>query len=159
MTPSLSTGETQQVSLPATDQTVASRVAFSFPRTPVAPGATPAARDLVQVSEVRRICDVKLRAWGLHRYVDPALLLLSELVTNAIWHGSGQRIGVCLSRASGMVEIQAWGGPVSALTPRSPGLLDENGRGLLLVDMVADAWGVNDAGWVWCTITTHAESG
>ncbi|MEU2717704.1 ATP-binding protein [Streptomyces sp. NPDC007205] len=157
MTTSPPAGETEQVSQPARDESFGAGMAFGFLRTPVEPGATPAPRDLAQVGEVRRICDAKLRGWGLPQHcIDPALLLLTELVTNAIWHGSGHTIGVRLSCTASEVRIQAWGGPVSALTARAPGSLDEHGRGLLLVDTIADAWGVNDAGWVWCSIMINS---
>lgn len=156
MTPFPPRGEPEQAAILLSDETLPTRITFSFPRTPVEPGATPAAMDLVQVGEVRRICDAKLRGWGLQRFIDPALLLLSELVTNAIQHGCGHTIGVRLSCSAGEVRIQAWGGPVTALTARAPDSLDEHGRGLLLVDSIADAWGVNDAGWVWCSIMTNS---
>ncbi|MDX3763412.1 ATP-binding protein [Streptomyces sp. AK02-04a] len=159
MTPSFPPGKIERASLPARDQTLSAHIAFSFPRTPVEPGMTPATRDLVRVGEVRRVCSAKLRGWGLQHCVDPALLLLSELVTNAIWHGSDHRIGVRLSRTSTEVKIQAWGGPVTALTARAPDALDEHGRGLLLVSTIADGWGINDAGWVWCTIVINSGAG
>ncbi|MFD8396046.1 ATP-binding protein [Streptomyces sp. NPDC059680] len=157
MTPSLVPEETEQALLPARDQTLNARIAYNFARTRVEPGTSPAVADLRQVGEVRRICGAKLRGWGLEQRVDPALLLLSELVTNAIWHGSGHTISVRLSCTADQMRIEVWGGSVSALTPRAPGLLDENGRGLLLVDAIADAWGVDAAGWVWCTVMTNSE--
>lgn len=157
MTPSSIPESPEQALLPARNQTLNVLITFSFARTPVEPGARPAAKDLQQVGKVRRICGVKLRDRGFEQCIDPALLLLSELVTNAIRHGSGHTIGVRLSCTPNEVRIEVWGGLVSALTTGAPDPTDENGRGLLLVDAIADAWGVDDGGWVWCTVMTNSE--
>ncbi|MEU1298767.1 MULTISPECIES: ATP-binding protein [Streptomyces] len=150
------TGRIERLTLPETDQAVCGRIALVFPRTPVAAAEKPPAQDLVRVGEVRRICGAQLRNWGLERFDDSVRLLLSELVTNAIQHGSGSQVGVRLSHTPVEVRIEVRSGPVNTLTARDPGLLDEDGRGLLLVDALADAWGVDDAGWVWCVIATAA---
>ncbi|MGW4729308.1 ATP-binding protein [Streptomyces shenzhenensis] len=148
------TGRIERVRLPETGQAFCARIAFAFPRTPVGAAEKPVARDLVRVGEVRRICGRQLRNWGLERFDDSVRLLLSELVTNALQHGSGSQVGVRLSHTPGEVRIEVRSGPVNRLTARDPGLLDEDGRGLLLVDALADAWGVDAAGWVWCVIAT-----
>jgi len=106
------------------------------------------------VGECRRISGAELQRWGLAEHVDTVLLLLSELVTNAIQHGSGHQIDVRLSRTSSHVRIEVRGGTTDLLTVHVPSLLDEHGRGLLLVDMIANAWGVDPSSWVWCTIDT-----
>ncbi|WP_369228600.1 ATP-binding protein (plasmid) [Streptomyces sp. R39] len=142
------------------DEAFCGRIAFSFPRTPAGPAAKHPARELARVGEIRRICGAKLRAWGLERFTDSMQLLLSELVTNAIQHGSASQIGVRLSYTTREVRIETRSGPVSDLTAHTPGLLDEGGRGLLLIDAIADAWGVDNAGWVWCALATaSAEEG
>ncbi|MGW3953677.1 ATP-binding protein [Streptomyces sp. NPDC004752] len=151
-------GRIEHAPLPQMDRPFCTRIAFSFPRTPVGVAEQPVAGDLVRVGEIRRICGVRLRTWGLERFDDSVRLLLSELVTNAISHGSGSRIGVRLSHTPGQVRIEVRSGPVRTLTARTPGLLDEDGRGLLLIDALADAWGVDDDHWVWCTVATTAPS-
>ncbi|MEY9997987.1 anti-sigma regulatory factor (Ser/Thr protein kinase) [Streptomyces sp. V4I8] len=113
----------------------------------------------MRVGECRQIGSAELQRWGLEQYVDTALLLLSELVTNAIQHGTGHQVDVRISRTSSEVRIEVRGGPTHRLLARSPSLLAEHGRGLLLVDMIADAWGVDAASWVWCTIETTAGCG
>jgi anti-sigma regulatory factor (Ser/Thr protein kinase) len=74
---------------------------------------------------------------------DDALLLTSELVTNAVLHGRSQ---VTLE-----VDVDAGRLHVSVVdensrrpwpVPEDPNALD--GRGLALVDAVADSWGVED---------------
>jgi anti-sigma regulatory factor (Ser/Thr protein kinase) len=82
-------------------------------------------------------------------------LLLSELVTNAIRHGGGLDVAVSVERLPGQrvcigVTDDGHGNPV----PRSPKVTDEHGRGLHLVGLLADRWGVrrnrdSDAETVW----------
>ncbi|MFJ2111457.1 MULTISPECIES: ATP-binding protein [unclassified Streptomyces] len=75
---------------------------------------------------------------------DTAALLLSELVTNALRHGSppGREIGVSLHRADGTLRLEVEDAGDFLPRPRTPGPDDECGRGLALVDALADDWGV-----------------
>ncbi|CAM5283067.1 non-specific serine/threonine protein kinase OS=Streptomyces tendae OX=1932 GN=GUR47_26005 PE=3 SV=1 [Streptomyces tendae] len=76
--------------------------------------------------------------------VDDCVLLLSELVTNAVVHGKSDapwlvrvewfRLGTSLR-----VEVHNPGLPESVRL-RCPDADDAHGRGLLLVDSVADSW-------------------
>src|ERR1043166_2817933 len=81
--------------------------------------------------------------------VDPArrhlaLLLLSEVVTNAITHGSrpGDRITVAwtLDRDLLKVAVVDSGSTSDQPTPLQADEEREEGRGLLIVDEVADYW-------------------
>ena len=75
---------------------------------------------------------------------DTAVLLTSELVTNALLHGRGRiRLGV----DAGVTRVRV---EVGDDEPRHPRLADqvsgaESGRGILLVDRLASAWGVRDS--------------
>ncbi|MFE3828861.1 ATP-binding protein [Streptomyces sp. NPDC059092] len=73
-----------------------------------------------------------------------AALLLSELVTNALRHGSppGREIAVTLFRADGLFRVEVEDAGESLPSPRVPGADDECGRGLALVAALADDWGV-----------------
>lgn len=100
----------------------------------------------------------ELLAWGLDDLVDDALLVLSELVANAVLHGRGP-IVVALERLTGGVRIEVCDegdGAVSVV--RGP--LDRvSGRGLMIVDHVTDRWGVDPAGdglSVWAELTVRA---
>lgn len=77
--------------------------------------------------------------------LDDALLLTSELVTNAVRHGDGE------------ITCRLWPGPevlrleVTDASPAQPetverGLAAESGRGLQIVECVASRWGATTAG-------------
>ncbi|MFF8034770.1 MULTISPECIES: ATP-binding protein [unclassified Streptomyces] len=78
---------------------------------------------------------------------DNAVVVTSELVTNALTHSAGDRIvcrlHVMADRIRIEVEDQARGPEVPFL--RRPGPDDQNGRGLLLVDALGSDWGVGRA--------------
>jgi serine phosphatase RsbU (regulator of sigma subunit)/anti-sigma regulatory factor (Ser/Thr protein kinase) len=79
-----------------------------------------------------------------------ARLLLSEVVTNSVVHGgSGSTdwigLDVELSPAALRVEVRDRG-PGFRPAPSLPGPLQPGGRGLFLVDELADRWGVGDGG-------------
>jgi hypothetical protein len=72
-------------------------------------------------------------------------LLLTEIVTNAVKHGScrtGAEIRVEAARVEGCVcvEVTNHGAPFAARAVE-PETLDTSGRGLMLVDALADRWG------------------
>ncbi|WP_236061209.1 ATP-binding protein [Actinacidiphila acididurans] len=104
--------------------------------------------DLPAVAETRRLLRDHLRLWGVPAMVDTAELLTSELVTNALQHTTGGAVLVAtLSPGPGprlRVEVQ----DSVARRPRARVVaLPEDhqgtsGRGLFLVETLADAWGV-----------------
>ncbi|MFF7751525.1 ATP-binding protein [Streptomyces sp. NPDC007971] len=97
------------------------------------------------VGTARRVVRDLLTAWGAGESVrDDALLLTSELVTNALVHAAGERIVCRVHRAAHRVRIEVEDqnrGPAHPV-PRRPGPDDQNGRGLLLVDALSAGWGV-----------------
>lgn len=78
---------------------------------------------------------------------DTLVLLVSELVTNAVVHTASARV-VCELRylpAGLRISVQDQGHQPCG--PRlGRGADDEHGRGLLLVDSLSSAWGAHDAG-------------
>ncbi|MCX4790175.1 ATP-binding protein [Streptomyces sp. NBC_01221] len=98
--------------------------------------------DLAAVSEVR----CALREFLRYRWRDEsagvAELLLSELVTNALIHTRhGAVVTVSVAPAGLRVEVRDF---VSGLPPSYVSDADDgtHGRGLFLVQSLADAWGV-----------------
>lgn len=92
-----------------------------------------------------------LAGWGLSVLEEPAVLVLSELVTNAVRHAhvpSGREIEtrflpMGLPEPGGLrIEVH----DASAVRPcrRVAGIDACGGRGLLIVDALADEWGVCD---------------
>ncbi|WP_399129865.1 ATP-binding protein [Actinacidiphila sp. ITFR-21] len=89
----------------------------------------------------------KLRDWGFPSLTDRAELLISELVTNACQHGGGCRSVVLFRTVNGVrVEVRQASGSSPRL--RQAGVDEERGRGMVLVDRLADAWGVAPDGTV-----------
>lgn len=100
---------------------------------------------------------------ALRRAVDPELLqklrlLVSELVTNAVRHSGivpGQPVGLEVTLADGVVRVTVSDQGKGFLPrPRSAEMDVPGGWGLVLVDQVADRWGVvNESGSrVWLEI-------
>src|SRR5205085_11601344 len=82
-----------------------------------------------------------LRGAGWDTAVDTAVLLVSELVTNAIRHARGPCFLV-VAFDEGAVELSVEDGDSHMPAPRPAVGLDEDGRGLMLVSALADEWGV-----------------
>jgi anti-sigma regulatory factor (Ser/Thr protein kinase) len=97
----------------------------------------------------RRVSD-RLRKWEVAERIETSVLLASELVANVVRHTSS-RPGVTISVAGGILEVGVTDeGP---RLPRSanpaaraqvPAVTAESGRGLLLVEALADEWGATD---------------
>lgn len=112
--------------------------------------------DLQRPRQGRRIATALMGLWNLRHLVDDAALLVTELLTNAYTHGSGEvvRLRLVLTKRYVRVEVCTGSSGVPRVLPASP--LDEHGRGLFLVDATAHAWGVTDAG-VWCMVLRDIE--
>src|SRR5689334_23038887 len=81
---------------------------------------------------------------GLDGVLDEALLLTTELTTNGILHaGTDLDVEIIAGDESLTVSVlDARSGPIINVAPgTTTGDLDERGRGLLLVDRLASAWG------------------
>ncbi|MEV0260131.1 ATP-binding protein [Streptomyces sp. NPDC050617] len=88
-----------------------------------------------------------------------AVLVVSELVTNAVVHTDSERIScrVRADTAQVRLEVRDSGSGRRGPRQRSAGPDAETGRGLLLVGSMADAWGVAAPGHssghtVWATL-------
>jgi len=73
---------------------------------------------------------------------DVAVLLADELVTNALVHGQG-RIGLRVDDSTGWILVQVSDHRPDAPVVQLPSRHDEHGRGLVIVDALATAWGVD----------------
>ena len=79
--------------------------------------------------------------------LDEAVLLVSELTTNAVIHtasGDGGAFDVAVRRYPSAVRIEVHdAGSRRVPVPRPEDFMAEEGRGLDLVNLVADRWGHN----------------
>ncbi|MFD8965025.1 ATP-binding protein [Streptomyces sp. NPDC059568] len=88
-----------------------------------------------------------LAGWGLSELEDSAVLIVSELLSNAGLHAKvtpEQIIETRYFRSSGALRIEVHDGSSDRPQPRTPDPEATDGRGLLLVDALADEWGVAD---------------
>ncbi|MER7008962.1 SpoIIE family protein phosphatase [Dactylosporangium sp. NPDC000555] len=127
-------------------------------------GVRPAAQrrfrgDAISASAARRFAADVLIAWGEHRLVDDALLLLDEVITNAIQHTVGAVV-VRLELGPRRLRVSVADRSDRLPNPRAAGADSENGRGLLIVASLSTAWGTqpNPAGGkeVWFEIARPA---
>ena len=73
--------------------------------------------------------------------LDDALLLISELVTNSVLHG-GPPIVLAIDCDGEGLHVRVRDGAPAVPVPRDAGNDAENGRGMSLVDLMSDTWGV-----------------
>lgn len=83
-----------------------------------------------------------------HPAMEKAALGVSELATNAIMHtpsGDGGRITIGIAAMGTLVRVEVTNDGTTAGKPRVRRDTDaESGRGILIVDALADAWGVTE---------------
>lgn len=96
------------------------------------------------VSEARHFARMVLGEWGLDDILDDAVLLTSELVTNAVTH-AGTPMTVSVVREEDRLRIDVFDQHPTRVLPvganAHPGA-GEHGRGLLITSALATAWGV-----------------
>lgn len=109
-----------------------------------------------EVGRTRRDLAGSLRRWGIEGdSADVALLLTSELLTNAVQHGTGPvvvRVGLDRDRT---LTVEVRDNKPAELHPQLSSLDAVNGRGLYLVDALADSWGAengDDGKRVWFSL-------
>ncbi|WP_432983524.1 SpoIIE family protein phosphatase [Dactylosporangium sp. CA-233914] len=81
--------------------------------------------------------------WGLAGVLDEALLLVTELTTNSVIHaGTEVDLEITAGDASLTVVVLDFSpGPIRRSLAETTGEVPERGRGLLLVEQLATAWG------------------
>jgi anti-sigma regulatory factor (Ser/Thr protein kinase) len=97
-------------------------------------------RDPAQVGRARAAVREQLHGWGLARLADPAELMVSELVTNAVRHSHGRPVELRLVRGDTLLcEVEDDDHELPTLLSAGP--TDESGRGLRVVSALAREWG------------------
>lgn len=105
----------------------------------------------------RKLVRTALAAWHLEELTDTAILLVTELVANAVKHTGSRVIRVIVTRPSKRyVRIGVVDKARVLPEPAQPGDdLLVSGRGLLLVEALAERWGSDLYGWgkqVWAEV-------
>ncbi|MGR6973191.1 ATP-binding protein [Streptomyces cynarae] len=131
------------------------------PRPTGHPGYSETLPGLEESAEVaRKLVRTALSAWALEELADVGTLLVTELVANAVQHTNSRLIRVVISRPSerfvriGVVDK-------ARVLPEfiKPGDdLLTSGRGLLLVDALAERWGADLYRWgkqVWAELMSE----
>ncbi|WP_063734528.1 ATP-binding SpoIIE family protein phosphatase [Streptomyces sp. RTd22] len=123
----------------------------------VGPGSAPVRRTAITLAqaEPERIAGARrqlrdmLHDWADPDQVESAVLLLSEMVTNVLVHTDGDALLVAEvsgRRGSRRLRLDVADGSDELPHRRRPGELASSGRGLMLMEMLADAWGVDPRG-------------
>ncbi|MEV8291429.1 MULTISPECIES: ATP-binding SpoIIE family protein phosphatase [Streptomyces] len=102
-----------------------------------------------QVADARRQLKDLLHDWADEEQVDSAVLMISEMTTNVLVHTDGD--AVLIAEAAGergkrRLRVEVADASDELPHKRRPGELASSGRGLVLMEMLADAWGVDPRG-------------
>ncbi|MFE9257777.1 SpoIIE family protein phosphatase [Streptomyces sp. NPDC006879] len=107
------------------------------------------------LSHARHMIRAAVRAWGARERADEIELVADELITNALMHTDGPAIVTIrvLTDSERRLRVDVEDGSSALPRRREAGEQGVSGRGLLLVDRLADLWGVESRGsgkCVWC---------
>lgn len=92
------------------------------------------------VGRTREFAAARLRSWGAACVLDDALLVASELVTNAV-RATGL-VAVQLRVAGPSLYVEVWDNVPGIPEVKRPEADAEGGRGLHLVETLATRWGI-----------------
>jgi anti-sigma regulatory factor (Ser/Thr protein kinase) len=120
--------------------------------------ATTVAMDLPSDVEApraaRAVVRAALQAWGLERFCDVAELLTDELVSNVVRH-VGSPLQLRVTRRPSAIRVEVDDLSIDRPARQYPQPFQGHGRGILLVESLASAWGVamrKDGKTVWFEI-------
>ncbi|MER7767152.1 PAS domain S-box protein [Kitasatospora sp. NPDC096140] len=127
---------------------------LQLPAAPLATATTDLPTVPSSVGEARVFLTKTLTTWGCAERTDDACLLLSEILTNSVQHGQGP-IELLLRRTSTELTVEIGDRSSQLPHPRLATSDEESGRGLIIVDALADGWGVRPSGsgkTIWFTL-------
>ncbi|MGW5467674.1 ATP-binding protein [Streptomyces chartreusis] len=111
----------------------------------------------------RQLVRTALAAWHLEDLTDSGVLLVSELVANAVKHTNSRLIRVVVSRPSEKwvrIGVTDKSVVMPEIRKENGDNLPTGGRGLLLIDALATRWGTDRYGWgkhVWGELKVEDE--
>ncbi|MEW2066580.1 SpoIIE family protein phosphatase [Streptomyces sp. NPDC007346] len=118
-----------------------------------------------RISVGRQLVRELLHDWKDPEQVDSAVLMVSEMATNVLVHTDGDALMVAeVSGERGERRLRVEVADASDELPhkRRPGEMASSGRGLVLMEMLADAWGVDPRGEgksIWFELYESTEPG
>ncbi|MEV6781092.1 SpoIIE family protein phosphatase [Streptomyces sp. NPDC051098] len=123
-----------------------------------------AQNDPEALRSARHMVRAAVRAWGARERADEIELAADEMITNALMHTDGGAIVTVrvLSGPQRRLRVEVEDRSSALPRRRDAGESGVSGRGLLLVDRLADAWGVESRGsgkCVWCEFTVPDREG
>ncbi|MBW1603103.1 ATP-binding protein [Streptomyces sp. JJ66] len=96
----------------------------------------------------RALVRAALHTWALDSLLDRATLIVSELVSNAVRHSGGRLVRVSVIRpAWDVVGVSVSDKSTAPPVKRTSDPEAESGRGLLLVEALADRWETDTRRW------------
>ncbi|WP_405772826.1 ATP-binding protein [Streptomyces sp. NBC_00080] len=124
--------------------------------------APPRVQDAYQVGVMRRAVAAKLRCYGLNMLIDEVLLIVSELLTNAVLHSGTRQVTLSLHLEHGVLRIAVADGMPGRAPRKDVDGEAESGRGLALVDALVHEnggrWGTSrDGSETWCSLVVLPE--
>ena len=108
------------------------------------------------VTAARRFVGATLEHWGLERVAPDALLVVSEMATNAVLHAESP-FRVFIHHSPGVLHLSVGDAQRGWFEQGSPTAAEVNGRGVSIVEAVATRWGcdaVADGKVVWAELST-----
>ena len=97
------------------------------------------------IASVRRFAVNACRRSGMSFLCDTVALLVSEVATNALVHGTGD-VQVRVTAEDAVLRVEVSDESPTMPTPRTADPMEEGGRGLALVASLATDWGVHRVG-------------
>jgi hypothetical protein len=98
------------------------------------------------VGLLRDLAERRLVQWGAVReFVDDAMLVLSELVTNSVDACRGSLLVFAMYAHSGTLVIEVHDNSPQMPVQRTAGERDVRGRGLTIVGALSESWGVRQS--------------
>ena len=111
------------------------------------------------VVEARRFVELLAARWLI--VSDDLLLITSELATNAVRHGGGE-FELTVSRRGAEVKVEVRDRVMARPVVRQPEFRSPSGRGLRIVDCLAQSWGVQilpgNGKVVWASVSSMDSS-
>lgn len=125
------------------------RPAGAVPEAPRRTLMTIAQAEPERIAEAREQVRQLLHDWRDEDQLDSAVLMVSEMVTNVLVHTDGDALlvaEVACGEKARRLRVEVADTSDELPHKRHPGEMASSGRGLVLMEMLADAWGVDPQG-------------